>query len=78
MYPLGWGRRMDQQRAGGGDSMMGRAFGPGGVTGAAPSPVKADGSVNIRLAPGMQDARAKIDYDGMFKDVQVTRGSQVA
>ena len=78
MYPLGWGRRMDRQAPGIGDSMMGRAFGPGGVAGAAAAPVKAEGSVNIHLAPGMQDARAKVDYDGMFKAVQVTRGSQVA
>lgn len=59
-----------------GDSMMARSFGPNGVAGGAPK-LDATGSVNVHLSGGLEKLPARVSMDGLFKDVQVSRGKQM-
>lgn len=40
--------------------------------------LEANGTVNVHLHDGMRDKNAKVDTDGMFKDVKVNRGRPMA
>lgn len=59
-----------------GDSMMGRAFGPGGVAAGSPK-MTAEGSVKIELGGGLEKMPARVSMDGLFTDVKVSRGRQM-
>ena len=57
--------------------MMGRAFGPGGVAGGAQK-IDNTGSVRVVLGPGLDKLPARVTMEGLFKNVEVSRGTQVS
>lgn len=74
-FPGHWNDGAKEYTAG--ERMLAGALGPRFGLGG-PQGVKAEGSVSIHLEGGLKKTSARVESDGMFKDVRVIRGSQVA